>query len=394
MGATLATIADALKIDYLPEIREQVNNGSNYFVKKVKEKAEKINGDGKNFSIAHHFGRNAGVGAGTEMGSLPVAGQQGYKASTGNVKYVHGRLQVSNATIQASKRDETSYIRALSSEVKGLTTDMQNFMKRVTFGDGSGVLAKLKVNTTANALEVDDVRNFFIGQIVDIYTLPATSLATSLVITDVDYDTKKVTVSGSALTTTAGMVIVSANSLNLEPNGLGSIISKTSSLQGLDPATYGWWKSTVMANGGTPRAISDQLLRLLVNRVDIVSGKKVEWLSTTHGIQAAYEATMANLRRYVNSMKLEGGYDALEFDGMPLIADRYAPAGKVWSGNWDDLGWYYTSELEFMDEDGSMFSRVQDKSAYEATAFEYGTFVCHARNAYAELGDITEPAGY
>jgi len=394
MPATLQTIEDALKIDYLPEVQEQVNNGSNYFIQKLKQKAEKIDGDGKEFYIAHHFGRNSGVGAGTEMGDLPTAGQQGYKGSKGNVAYVHGRLQVSNATIQASKRDETSYIRALTSEVKGLTTDLQNFMRRTSLGDGSGKLATFPTQAATNKLLVDDVRLFFANQIIDIYTLPGTAVASARTVLDVDYDAKTITISGAAVATTAGDIAVSKDSLNLEPLGLAAIISKSKSLQGLDPATYGWWKATVMGNGGTGRAISDVLLRSLVDRLDIVSGKKTEWLVGSHGIRASYEAYLTSMKRFVNPMELEGGYKAIEFDGLPLIVDRYMPAKKVWSGNWDDLGLYYTSQLAFMDEDGSMFSRVPNKAAYEATAFNYETMVCHARNAFGELGDLNEPTGY
>lgn len=394
MPADLTTIADALKIDYLPEVQEQVNNGSNYFILKLKEKAEKIDGDGKNFYIAHHFGRNSGVGAGTEMGTLPTAGQQGYKGSTGNVAYVHGRLQVSNATIQASKRDETSYIRALTSEVKGLTTDIQNYMRRVSLGDGSGKLATFPVNASANTLTVDDVRLFFAGQIIDIYTLPSTAAATGRTVTAVDYDAKTITISGAPVATTAGQIAVSAGAFNLEPMGLAGIISKTKTLQTLDPATYTWWQSTVMNNEGTGRAISDQLIRSLLDRLDIVSGKKVEWLAGSHGVRASYEAALTSMKRFVNPMELEGGYKAIEFDGMPLIVDRYMPSKRIWAGNWDDLGLYYTSKLAFMDEDGSMFNRVPNTPAYEATAYCYETMVCHNRRSFGELGDLNEPAGY
>lgn len=394
MPATLQTIEDALKIDYLPEVQEQVNNGSNYFIMKLKEKAEKIDGDGRNFYIAHHFGRNSGIGAGTEMGDLPDAGQQGYKGSTGNVAYVHGRLQVSNATIQASKRDETSYIRALTSEVKGLTTDLQNYMRRVSLGDGSGKLAAFPTQAAANKLDVDDVRLFFVGQIIDIYTLPNTSVAAARTITDVDYDAKTITISGAAVATTAGDIAVTKGALNLEPMGLAGIISKTKTLQTLDPAVYGWWKATVMDNSGTGRAVSDQLIRSLVDRIDIVSGKKTQWLAASHGIRAAYESHLTSLKRFVNPMELEGGYKAIEFDGLPMLVDRYMPSGKIWAGNWDDIGLYYTSKLAFMDEDGSMFSRVPNKPGYEATAFCYETLVCHARNAFGELADLNEPSGY
>lgn len=396
MPATLTTIADALKIDYLPKIKEMVNNGSNYFVLKLMQNAEEIKGGGKNFSITHHFGRNSGVGSGTETGTLPTAGNQSYKASTGNVSYIHGRLQVSNAAIQASKKDSATYLKEMAAEVKGLTTDLQNYKRRAIMGDGTGRLATCTAQTTVNDLVVSNVRSFFINQIIDIVLANGTVDTAGRTVTAINYDTKTITISGAAVTTLATSFIVNTGTYNLDPVGLGKIISNSLTLQGLDVATYAWWKATIKqgATPGTAEAISDARIRGLIDRIDIVSGKKVDWLGTTHGVRAAYEAVLTSNKRYVNPMKLEGGYEALEFDGLPMIVDRYKDTNSIWAGNWDDMSIYYTADLQFMEEDGSMFHRVANTPAYEATAFCYETLVCNDRRAFGELQDITVPSGY
>jgi len=87
----LSTFDAALKIDYLPVIREQLNN-TNILSAKIERNERDVSG--KQWQITTHTTRNSGVGAGTETG-LPTAGKQAYANPYGNVKYNRGRISVS-----------------------------------------------------------------------------------------------------------------------------------------------------------------------------------------------------------------------------------------------------------------------------------------------------------
>ncbi len=51
---------------------------------------------------------------------------------------------------------------------------------------------------------------------------------------------------------------------------------------------------------------------------------------------------------------------------------------------------FYSSDWEWMDQDGAVLSRVPNVDAYEATLFKYAEFATDARNAHFKLVDLTE----
>jgi len=91
MAQTLSNFDAALKVDYLPVIREQLNH-STILLDKVQRNEKDVLG--KQWQLVAHYQRNAGIGAGSETG-LPTAGNQAYKNPYGNVRYNRGRIQVS-----------------------------------------------------------------------------------------------------------------------------------------------------------------------------------------------------------------------------------------------------------------------------------------------------------
>src|SRR5438445_11602811 len=116
MAGLRPSTADAvLKEDYLPGVREQLNN--NTFLATVEKNSEDITG--RRAVLALHLKRNAGIGARAEGGTLPSAGVQGDFDEEVQLRHNYARIQVTGQTIKAMASDKTSFVRAVRPALAG-----------------------------------------------------------------------------------------------------------------------------------------------------------------------------------------------------------------------------------------------------------------------------------
>jgi len=100
--------------------------------------------------------------------------------------------------------------------------------------------------------------------------------------------------------------------------GLFAAIADTGTYGGLDRGTYTWWKSYVNANGGTPRNLSEELVRTVKSTVEARGGRVTAiYAGSTQWYK--YGDLLRAERRQQNPVSLTGGYQALDFEGIPLI---------------------------------------------------------------------------
>lgn len=396
-GSTLSTFDAILKTQYLGPIREQLNSSSVLYSRLEKNEDSVV---GKNFTIPLHYGRNEGVGARAEGGTLPTAGNQAYKECIVPMRYQYGRIQITGPTIKAARSNEGAFLRAVDSEMRGLERDMKSSMNRQAFGDGTGALAVCASASDATTITVDSTAKLRVGMPVDIL-VTATGATTAGVVGD----TVASITSSTAFTLTTGVAtygsidstysVYVAGSRAKEMMGLAGIVSATSTLQGLDVATYPWWKATVLANGGTNRAISDTLLQTAIDTLEANSSGMCTAMYTSFGVRRAYQALLTATKQLVNTQKLQGGYEAISYLGgshgvIPMIADKDAPANKIFIVDEDELAIYRLADFDWMQEDGSILSRVSGVDAYEAVLYVYQELGTSMRNAHVLLSDITE----
>ena len=391
MATTLTTLDAILKNQYIGPIRDQLNNSSVLYSRLEKNSDSVV---GKNFTIPLHYGRNEGVGARGEGNALPTAGNQAYKECIVPMRYQYGRIRLTGPTMKAARSNEGAFIRAVDSEMRGLEKDMKASMNRQAFGDGTGLLATVAASGSGTStVVVDSTAKLRVGMPIDIIVKTTGAATAGVAGTSVASitDTTTFTITDALAGTPAATYgVYIAGSRNNEMMGLSGIVSTTATLQGLDVANYPWWKATVLANSGSNRAISDTLLQTAIDTLEANSSGMCTAMYTSFGVRRAYQALLTATKQLVNTQELKGGYKAITYNDLPIIADKDAPANKIFVVDEDELQVFRLGDFDWMQEDGAILSRVSGYDAYEAVLYVYQELGTTMRNAHVLISDVTE----
>lgn len=402
MALNLSEADAALKELYLPPIREQLNN-ANVLSSVIEKKTEDV--EGRRAVLSLHLGRNSGVGARAENGTLPTAGSQTYAEERVPIRYNYGRIQISGPVIKAMKSDKGSFTRAVESESKRVVDDVKRDINRQRWGTSNGVIATCGTTSSsttvvlASTTTITQLRQLEVGSVIDIGTVAnPTSVASARTITSVDRANKTLVISGAAVSTAGTDFLFrsgagGATSAQKELTGLQSIVASSGTLFNVDPSTYAIWKSYVDSNSGTLRSPSDSLFEEAMDEISIESGVDPDLIITTAGVNRAYAASLKSQKRYANTQELKGGFKALTVEtgraSIALTWDRDCPANQAFVLNTNHLTEHRQADWSFMDEDGAVLNRVANTDAYEATLFCYHEQTTDRRAAHGVIKDLS-----
>lgn len=402
MSTTLTTADSALKEDYQPAIREQLNQ-TNMFLQQIEKNTEDV--EGRRAVLSLHVSRNSGVGARAEGGTLPTAGNQGHAEERVPLRYNYGRIQISGPVIKAMKSDRGSFTRAVDSETKGITNDLKKDVNRQLFGTSNGVIAQAGTTTTSTTVQLAatttqvQMRQFEVGMVVDIGTVASpTTIVAATTISAVDSTNLTITIGSSVSTTSAHFVFRSgaggATTAQKELTGLQTIVAASGAVFNVDPATYPTWASYVDSNSGTNRSISENLVEKAVMQASIRSGEDVDLLISSDGVMRAFSSLLTSLKRFNDTTDLKGGFKGLSISagGSPksLTWDRDCPANSLYGIATKHVFEYQSTDWDFMDDDGAVLSRVSGVDAYEATLYKYHELTTDKRDSHFRISDLTE----
>lgn len=409
MSQTRTTADAVLKDFYLPAVR-QVLNSEVFLLSQVEMNSEDVEGRAAVLSI--NTGRNHGVGARAELGTLPAAGRQGYSEQRVNLKYNYGSIKISGPLMRSMGSDRGAFTRPLESETQGVIRDLKNDVNRQCYGDGTGVIVPISGTNTAAVAPIANATNTQLrqleeGMVVEVGTVAeaAAGTATAAVISSVDVANKTVTFTATVTTANTDFIFragsgSTAGAAQKEITGLKAIVDSSGALFNIDPATVSKWASYEDANGGTNRAVAETMFTKAAMEVNIRSGEQIDLWVTTDGVHRGVANLLTSLKQFPSTNQLKSGYTGLDMGSVSqgnsgsqevtLTYDKDCTGNTAYGLTTKRIQQYRMSDWEFMEEDGSVLSRVSGQDAYEATLFCYHELATDARNAHAKIADLTE----
>lgn len=400
-GATLSTLTKILKEYYLPPVRDQINNEI-----VVLSRWDVNNKDlvGLQANVPLHTARSGGIGARPELGTLPAATNQSYDKAVYDLKYLYGRIQVSGPSLQKSKNSAGAFLEAYKSELDGIKNDLMNDLARQFYGDGKGQIAQCGASgpsTTVTLASAEPIRKGFlyVGQVVDIGTAAdPDTLVAATTITDVNEATPSITIGTSITVTAANFIYLAGNTSATDAtvvyeidNGLQKLVSDAANtVGGINAATSKYWDNQRDATGG---ALTEANMMKNWNQVRIRGGRPSIVLGS-FGLQRTYWTALTGQRQYVEPTKLRGGFQVLEFQGQPFVADRHAPYGKLFMLDESHLMVFSPADWDFLARDGQAVKWVQNTDAFQSVLFRYINIGTDRRNVQLVMNGLTDTLGY
>lgn len=409
MALNLPTASDALKVFYLPQMQNTLNYAT-ILMSRIERDSSMISADGKTYTMSINYDGNISAGIGrAEAADLPTAGNQAYKSAVIPNKYVYGQVYISGQVVNATKTNAGSFIQAIRSEIDGCVRDTKKRVNQQMNSDGTYALAHYVSGAGSGTIVVDDglgnILNYlpntqFTCDTIDISDY-SSKLDNSVLVTkgaDVATGTNLAistsTFSGSLAD---GDLVVFEDSLGYQMNGLDVLVDNadphllSGGLYGLPVATYPWWTSQVVGDDTSMTDLRRANMQRVISKIVTNSGLEQREIDLILGHPFTvdkYVEMMANDRISVNTMMLDGGFDAVAFNGIPIVSDPDCKANRLYFLPTSKFRIVRSADYEWID-DGAVLRKVASKDAYEGTLFVYQDLAILQRNCCGVLKGIS-----
>lgn len=170
-------------------------------------------------------------------------------------------------------------------------------------------------------------------------------------------------------------------------------LSNAGTYAGVIRGTYDAWKANVLLNGAVQRPLTFDLMRDMRKAIYDACGEMPDLIMCDSTQHEAYGKLFGDNRRYTQEVVvrgqkivLDGGYRALEFDGIPIVASVNHPAGYMTFLN---TNYVRMAALDDMPTEANRSPRMVQLQAMPEEQLQSGACPFRARlNPLAVTGDL------
>ena len=386
---TLQTADNALKSFYLDAVTDALNMKVNPLLAKIQRTSNNV--VGKDVRKAVRLGINGGIGAGTETGDLPTPTGSDYVQFVAPLKNLYGTIEISDKAIRSSASNEGAFVNLLNEEMESLVKSASYNFGRMLFGDGTGKIATITGVDSGNILHVSSLKGLMDGMLVSFCASSGepNTLVGKRKIVALDRENGLIKVDGTSIATDilpTGSGVYVQNSNGNEITGLKAIFSENVLYQVDRESTV--MKPYIEDGVGD---ISETLIQRVMDTVEENSGTRVNYIVCSWGVRRALIEYYKQYDIMLPTMEIEGGFTALNFHGVPVVADRICPDGTMYLLNTDDFKLHQLCDWQWLEsEDGKILKQVAGKPVYTATLVKYAELMCERPCAQAMITGINE----
>lgn len=381
---SISTAENALKTVYLGTITDLLNTKSNPLLAKIEQTSSDVWGKEVRRSVS--YGMNGGIAAGDETGDLPLANSKKFLQLVSTLKNLYGQIEISDKAVRASADGKGAFTDLLNNEIQSLLEASRFNLSRMLFGNGTGYITKM-YPVASGYYPVLSVNCLMEGMVVEVVTPSGIPGDSNLKISLVDRVNKRIKFETPPTTNiTDFLYIAIQKSFSNEIVGIEGVMSNDV-LYGFNRNTYPILKAHQKTAVG---AIDDIVIQQAIDYLDMQAGSTVDYIACAPDVKYAYQEYLAQYKRNIDIMQLEGGYKSLSFNGIPLVSERFIDDGIMYLLNTKAFKMHQLCDWRFLEtENGNILRQKENKAVYTATLVKYCDLICDKPNGQAKLSGIT-----
>ena len=403
---TLTDYDDILKEFYLPLFEKQFVHQT-VLMDDVILKRDSEHIEGKFAYIPMEFETWGGFNSIGESGTIATPEPSEYARAQVPMAYHYAAFRLTGPVMEASRSQSGAFAPSLNREMTAKINVFHRQINRQMWNDGSGVLALVDMGTPSTSLTVDAAYgiandtngHLFFGPNMNINIQSTKSGGTdrgNARITAATHSTTTSTITLATLPsgTADNDFIFLEGSAGNEMMGLyGGIddYSIVSTQQGFTSSTQPDWVSQIHngATSGTAEPLTRTRINKVLRDVNHVGGGDTKFILGSPDVQLAYGDMAARNGIQVNTIDLDNGWRGLSYNGIPWMADKFAPENRAAFIDPSALRIYEMARPQWLDRGTGVLKQVGRTDVYEAQYFWYAEMGYSARRKLAWLNDIS-----